>query len=443
MHPIHFAIIGVISIAYGLVTPPYGLCLMIACSVGGIKIKAGRPRHADPVHSDAAGAGDRDPVPGRAPVAAAQAHAGPSSSEPGLRMCIDAEHSSRSAPASASKLDGVDLVDAALSDAAFAEIERAFYAGQVLVLRGQSLTPAQFVAFARRFGPPAAARHRPVPPPGGSEHPDPVQRAGRTASRPGCRTRARTSTPTTPTCRCRRARRRCTRSTVPQVGGDTLFANQQAAYDDLPQAMKTRIEPLSAIHHYGNRHDADERSRTAASPLTDEQKAKMPVITHRSRGRIRSPGASRCTRCPAVRSASSACRKTRRVDLLDELAAHSTQPKYRYSLCLRRRRRRHLGQRVAAACRHADRPGDARTLWRITIKEPSASSTRRRSLAPTFAGRGDVARPRARCAGALCAPVGPKAECLWPMLRRFGARRFSAKLLTCRMQRSRRSRQGP
>ncbi len=39
MHPIHFAIIGVISIAYGLVTPPYGLCLMIACSVGGIKIR--------------------------------------------------------------------------------------------------------------------------------------------------------------------------------------------------------------------------------------------------------------------------------------------------------------------------------------------------------------------------------------------------------------------
>ena len=39
MHPVHFAIIGVISIAYGLVTPPYGLCLMIACSVGGIKIR--------------------------------------------------------------------------------------------------------------------------------------------------------------------------------------------------------------------------------------------------------------------------------------------------------------------------------------------------------------------------------------------------------------------
>ncbi len=39
MHPMHFAIIGVISIAFGLVTPPYGLCLMIACAVGGIKVK--------------------------------------------------------------------------------------------------------------------------------------------------------------------------------------------------------------------------------------------------------------------------------------------------------------------------------------------------------------------------------------------------------------------
>jgi tripartite ATP-independent transporter DctM subunit len=39
MHPIHFAIIGVISIAFGLVTPPYGLCLMISCALGGVSIK--------------------------------------------------------------------------------------------------------------------------------------------------------------------------------------------------------------------------------------------------------------------------------------------------------------------------------------------------------------------------------------------------------------------
>jgi tripartite ATP-independent transporter DctM subunit len=39
MHPIHFAIIGVISIAFGLVTPPYGLCLMIACAIGKVTIR--------------------------------------------------------------------------------------------------------------------------------------------------------------------------------------------------------------------------------------------------------------------------------------------------------------------------------------------------------------------------------------------------------------------
>ncbi|MBH55234.1 MAG: C4-dicarboxylate ABC transporter permease [Opitutaceae bacterium] len=37
MHPIHFAIIGVISLAFGLITPPYGLCLLISCALGEIK----------------------------------------------------------------------------------------------------------------------------------------------------------------------------------------------------------------------------------------------------------------------------------------------------------------------------------------------------------------------------------------------------------------------
>jgi taurine dioxygenase len=41
-----------------------------------------------------------------------------------------------------------------LSGAAFAELERAFFAGQVFVLRDQRLTPQQFVAFAQRLGPP-------------------------------------------------------------------------------------------------------------------------------------------------------------------------------------------------------------------------------------------------------------------------------------------------
>ena len=39
MDPVHFAMIGIVSLAFGLVTPPYGLCLMIACSMAGIGMR--------------------------------------------------------------------------------------------------------------------------------------------------------------------------------------------------------------------------------------------------------------------------------------------------------------------------------------------------------------------------------------------------------------------
>lgn len=38
MDPVHFAMIGIVSLAFGLVTPPCGLCLMIACHVAGLRI---------------------------------------------------------------------------------------------------------------------------------------------------------------------------------------------------------------------------------------------------------------------------------------------------------------------------------------------------------------------------------------------------------------------
>jgi alpha-ketoglutarate-dependent taurine dioxygenase len=51
----------------------------------------------------------------------------------------------------------------------------------------------------------------------------------------GCRTPAPTSTPTTPTCRVPARATTLYSRVVPKVGGDTLFADQQAAYDDLPR----------------------------------------------------------------------------------------------------------------------------------------------------------------------------------------------------------------
>lgn len=38
IHPIHFSIIGVVSLGFGLVTPPYGMCLLIAARIGEEKV---------------------------------------------------------------------------------------------------------------------------------------------------------------------------------------------------------------------------------------------------------------------------------------------------------------------------------------------------------------------------------------------------------------------
>jgi tripartite ATP-independent transporter DctM subunit len=39
MHPVSFAIIGIVSLAFGLITPPYGMCLMISCAVAKVPLK--------------------------------------------------------------------------------------------------------------------------------------------------------------------------------------------------------------------------------------------------------------------------------------------------------------------------------------------------------------------------------------------------------------------
>ena len=273
-----------------------------------------------------------------------------------------------------------------LSDAAFAEIERAFYAGQVLALRAQKLTPAQFVAFARRLGPPQPhvidQFHHPE---------DPnililsnVKKDGQPTGLQDAGSYFHTDysylqVPARATTLYSRV--------VPKVGGDTLFANQQAAYDDLSDAMKKRIEPLYGIHHYGNRNDQDESSRTVASVLTPEQKAKMPVITHR----IARPHPVTGRKALYAVSGSSfgivGMPDDEALDLLDELAAHSTQPIYQL------RFKYGVGDVVIwdnASLLHSATlidPDDARTLWRITMLEPTAVGIAPQVLAPTYVGQ--------------------------------------------------------
>jgi tripartite ATP-independent transporter DctM subunit len=39
MHPVSFAIISILALAFGLVTPPYGLCLMISCAIAKVRLR--------------------------------------------------------------------------------------------------------------------------------------------------------------------------------------------------------------------------------------------------------------------------------------------------------------------------------------------------------------------------------------------------------------------
>jgi taurine dioxygenase len=281
------------------------------------------------------------------------------------------------------KIRGVDAARP-LSDAEFGDLERTFFRSQVLVLSAQSLTALQYVDFARRFGPPEPhvidQFHHP-------EDPNILILSNRRRDgQPVGLADAGTYFHTDYSYLQIPARATMLYSIeVPKAGGDTLFADQYAAYDDLSDAMKKRLEPLVAIHHYGNRKVADDTSRVAASPLTAEQKAKMPLITHPIVRRHPFTGRKALYAVSGSSYGIVGMPEDEAVALLDELAAHATQPKYVCRLSYR------VGDLVIwdnASLLHSATltdPDDPRTLWRITVKEPSSGLDALQVLASTFA----------------------------------------------------------
>ena len=126
----------------------------------------------------------------------------------------------------------VDLSRAACGRRGSGSSSSAFYANQVLALRAQDITAAQFFDFARRIGPPQPhvidQFHHP-------ENPNililsNVKENGRPTGLQDAGSYFHTdysylAVPARATTLYSRV--------VPKVGGDTLFANQLAAYDDL------------------------------------------------------------------------------------------------------------------------------------------------------------------------------------------------------------------
>ena len=254
----------------------------------------------------------------------------------------------------------------------FRRVWDAFFASQVLVFREQKFTPSGFLGFAKQFGKPEPhvidQFHHP-------EHAEililsNVQNDGKPTGLADAGTYFHTdySYLEIP------ARATTLYSIqVPSKGGDTLFADQYAAYDDLSSSLKTEVQDLVALHHYGNRDDLDDSSRTVASVLTEEQEGKMKWVRHKLARKHPITGRTALYSVSGSSFGIEGMPQDEALDLLDELKRHATREKYQLRL------KYGVGDVVVwdnASLLHSATltdPDDPRTLWRITIKEEGRS----------------------------------------------------------------------
>ena len=67
---------------------------------------------------------------------------------------------------------------------------------------------------------------------------------------------------------------------MPEIGGDTMFANMYMAYDTLSQAMKDFIGGLKAVHDYSHAYDTYFAHLKERPPLSAEARARTPPVEH-------------------------------------------------------------------------------------------------------------------------------------------------------------------
>jgi taurine dioxygenase len=173
-----------------------------------------------------------------------------------------------------------------LGDADWNALYRAWLDGIVLVVRGQSLTIPEFLAYSRRFGrvkPHRVRRTR------HTEYPELTVMGIGTRKADGKVDKAiydrgggwHTDSPWDQEI-CKGTQLYALE--IPSYGGDTLFASMYEAYDTLPERLKARIDGLKAEHVYGG------RSRRGNELLEPEDRLLPPAVhpvvrTHEETGR--------------------------------------------------------------------------------------------------------------------------------------------------------------
>lgn len=160
------------------------------------------------------------------------------------------------------EIAGLDL-SVPLADGIIAEVRKAIVRHKVVFFRDQKLDADAHVAFARRFGPLTTA-HPTVPSLQDNAHILDLD-YGRSAARANVWHTDVTFVERPPFGSVLRA------LVIPPFGGDTLWSNTAAAYEDLPGPLRTLAEQLTAVH--SNAHDY-----AVTSQLPEDVKAYRAVF---------------------------------------------------------------------------------------------------------------------------------------------------------------------
>lgn len=169
-------------------------------------------------------------------------------------------------------VSGVDL-GAELSAETVAEIRRAFVEHHVLFFRDQDLTPEQQIAFGKRFG--ELDTHPFVV--ANPEHPELID----VITEPDDVFNFGGGWHTDVTfLREPDLGSILYAVEVPETGGDTLFANQHAAYDTLSDTMKELLDPLTACHSAGPQYAEGALSTLTKAIETRNSERASEIVTH-------------------------------------------------------------------------------------------------------------------------------------------------------------------
>jgi alpha-ketoglutarate-dependent 2,4-dichlorophenoxyacetate dioxygenase len=115
------------------------------------------------------------------------------------------------------------------------------------------------------------------------------------------------------------------RSAIPSIGGHTEFADERAAYDALPDAMKRRLDALVAEHSIFN-----SRARLGFSNFSDEERQGMPPVPQVMVRTIPENGRKSLYLASHAGRIFGMAEQEGRV-LIDELIAHATQRQFVYT----------------------------------------------------------------------------------------------------------------